>query len=1401
MKLIRNILQPMLLAVLTVAAVLCPAGSVFPFASTDYFSPEFDLIFEHMTVDNGLPENSVRAMVQDRYGFVWLGTQNGLVRYDGDHMIVHTPTMGDSTSFGGRTIDALWEDSEGDIWIGTFLAGLWRYDGQLGTFSHISLSGSDKDESLHIHDIHQAGQGPIWVGTENGVASVDPGTGAVQWHQQVAPRDSSGNNLAINAILADNQGQVWCGTDGAGLARYETSTGTVRWYRHDSTDPESLAQNVIYDLLQDGSGRIWAATTAGLSLCRQAEDQFLNFLPFSDSPSSGKNLLISLAADKQGMLWIGAEAGLYIFDPVTWRFRLFSHDEKRPWSPVNGPVLSVMVDRASVVWSGSWHAGLNKADPTVAGFLNRKFSLKPEDEPNATVQAIHVDSRDQLWVGLGERPLGGGSGSLIVGQEFNGPFTPVPIFSATNRTMESVKSILETDDGTIIVGTFRGVWVVSEGVVRPVTEVVPGLPPIFSGAMVKDIKVDQDGRLWMATWSGLIRWDRNLSEVQIYRHDPTDPNSLPKDDTVFIHVDQSGRIWAGSDTHGLSLYRPQTDNFLNHFDPQRGLETVSDIQESPGGILWLASYAGLVRFDPATGLTQVFGRQDGLPNDQVASIVADDSGTLWVSTGFGLARFHPETHEVRRFDQRDGLVNQEIMFANAKGNDDHLYFGGAGGLMAFRPEFFTKSQFQAPVVITAIDVAEQPLQVGGDSPLAVLPHLARALELPHDRSDLAFSFAALDFSRPDQNQYLFRLEGVDEVWRNPGQTHKASYANLPSGRYTFQVRGSNRNGVWSQSPAELELRILPPWWRTLWAYILWISLGLLLIWVAFRQLTMRERMRARYAVQEAETRKLHEIDELKTRFLTNITHEFRTPLTLIKVPLLRLMAGQETQPQTRFATMIRNVDRLEQLIDQLLDLSRLEAGKLPLRWHQGDCISFLGILVSAFEALAAQRDIELNLDLDREPCLSWYEPDLLQKLVGNLLSNAVKHTPDGGRVTVSVATGPALEIEPPRMDKTSVSNPAIGARLLTVTVTNTGSYIDPEDYARVFNRFYQAGSTQGSGVGLALAKELTEWLGGTIQVVSNDQPETRFTTSVPVFLQHPGGQEAAAQAEELVSYEEEKPDQSESDDEDRVLVVEDHPELLSFMAADLGMGFRVLEAGDGETAFDLAVAEIPDLILSDVMMPGMDGFELCRRLKADERTSHIPIILLTALSETESRREGLLSGADDYLAKPFDAQDLHLRIQNLIDQRRKLAERYESKLSVLAPEFMPVTSADERLLVKLRKAIDANLDDPDFRIDSLCRQVGMSRSQLHRKLKALTGKSTTDFVRNRRLQRGRELLDGGYGNVTEVAYAVGFRNLSYFARSFRERFGVQPSDYLRQRVEAGETEIPEPDGADQLGDP
>jgi signal transduction histidine kinase/ligand-binding sensor domain-containing protein/DNA-binding response OmpR family regulator len=1348
------------------------------------------LAFEHLTVDDGLPENTVRAILQDRTGFLWFGTHNGVVRFDGLEMVDTWHDGADSAAAPRFFVSSLLEDRDGVIWIGTVLTGIWRLDPRAERCTQVIPSPGPPGggRGQHDPDLCLDGDGKLWVAWNGyGLSCIDPRNLAVTWLQHDAADPASLPTDRLSAVLVDHDGRLWVGTEGEGVLVREPGAASFRQLRHDPANPASLSDDLVTRLHQTPDGVVWVLTFHGLSRWLPGTQSFRRYLPAGREHLEQADYFVDATASADGGLWLGSAVGLYHFDQATGAFDLHAHDPDDPRSPAKGPVISVCRDRSGIVWAGAWHAGLNKLDPAAQKFA--RFAHDPRDAGSLdddVVMAVLEDASGTLWVGTGSMSTGGSRGGLNR-LDAAGRFTHLSFPTDQVRT---VQSLAEDRQGNLWLGTNLGLWRLDRARARPVrAHHDPAHAAGIGDAAVRCLLADRQGNLWVSSFRhGLYRIDP-AGQVVHYQHDPADPGSLAQDQIICLAEDAAGNLWIGTDSRGLDLLRPGARDFVHAFDPRAGLSSMIDIHADANGRVWLGTYGGLIQYDAARGVVAAFTTSEGLPHNVVSAILEDDAGRLWLSTGRGVAQLDLTRGSVRAYDTRDGLPSNEMGFARCRRRDGALVLGGQDGLVQFRPDRLVEDPFQPPVVLTELRLADQPVRPGPGSPLASGVPFASTLRLPYDRNDVTLGFAALHFSHPERNRYRCRLAPYDDDWREIGTRRSASYTNLDPGDYVFEVQGTNGDGIWSDRTARLAITIRPPWWRTTWAYVLYTVLAAAFVAAVYRQIVQRERMRTALEVERAEASQMHELDELKSRFFANITHEFRTPLTLLQGPLQRLQENPASGDPALFAIMGRNARRLGQLIDQLLDLSRLDARRLPLRWAQDDVVAYLRTLAASFSSLAGSRAVAFHTSLPDEPLPCWFDGDLLEKVVGNLLSNACKFTPDGGEVTLAVAVAAEVAALPVPATEPASSGPRTArARRLTIAVTNSGTYIAPSERERIFDRFSQLAGGRaagGSGIGLALVRELVAWQGGSVVVDSDEARGTSFTVTWPVFLDAPVDLATEAPRESAATGLVDEPAAASDavvhaaagDERPLVLIVEDHPDLREYLRRELQDDYRLLMAGDGDEGLATALAEVPDLVLTDVMMPGKDGFELCGLLKADDLTSHVPVVLLTARAAAESRRTGLRQGADVYLAKPFDPEELRLQIANLISQRRRLAAKYAQRVVSLAPEAMPVTSADERFLQRVRRIIEAHLDDEDFEVEVFSREVGLSRSQLHRKLKALTGQSAGEVIRAHRLQRAADLLAGGFGNVTEVTYAVGFKSLSHFAKCFRQQYGVSPSEY------------------------
>jgi signal transduction histidine kinase/DNA-binding response OmpR family regulator len=858
-----------------------------------------------------------------------------------------------------------------------------------------------------------------------------------------------------------------------------------------------------------------------------------------------------------------------------------------------------------------------------------------------------------------------------------------------------------------------------------------------------------DGIIWIGTMEGFVKADfsRGKPHFHWYRNLPNQPNSL-------------------------------SYNYVTGF---------LDDPIAPQRYLWVCTRVGLNRLDKKTGDFLHLSTADGLPNNVIYGLLDDEQNNLWGSTNRGIfclsQTFSSHNHSedprytIRNFNLTDGLQNHEFNTgALAKFPNGRLAFGGVNGLNVFEPVAMLNQDYQPRTFITNISVNNSPLTVGDKTGiLSNSIETTRRITLNHLQDILSLDYTTLDYTGSMFNRYRYQLLGADPEWIEAGTRRSATYLHLPPGSYTFRVQGSNSRGIWSPHLATLDIKILPPWWRSNWAYLAYVLLLAVAGRALFQFYLNREKLRNQLAYETREASRIKELDTAKTRLYTNITHEFRTPLTVIMGMAQQTLEKPDENLAFKQEMILRNGQQLLHLVNEMLDLSRLESGKMTLRFIQGDVITFLRYMLESFHSLAESQQKQLHFLSTLQELNCAYDPEKLRQIVSNLLSNALKFTPESGNIYLSIDRN--LQAEKP---------------FLQITVKDTGIGIPEAQLPHIFDRFYQADDSttrpgEGAGIGLALTKELVNLLEGEIRVNSpatGSNKGSAFTVLLPLRMLTESVAEGEADTWKKPLAAQINPVSSpqiplEKEASQLILLVEDNPDVAAYIRSCLPT-YRLELAVDGQEGLDKATELIPDLIISDVMMPRMDGFTLCQHLRDDERSSHIPIILLTAKADFESKLAGLDRGADVYLEKPFQPEELRLRIKKLLELREKLKQHYLQTFS--SPGYtaleVPVLEKKEDVFVqKIRECIEANLSDHTFSIEHLCKTVHLSQRQLQRKLEALTGFSPNQFIRNIRLNHAKVLLRDPDLSVTAVAYDCGFSDPSYFARVFKQEFGSTPLEW------------------------
>jgi signal transduction histidine kinase/ligand-binding sensor domain-containing protein/DNA-binding response OmpR family regulator len=1333
--------------------------------------------------EEGLPDRTVLCMLLDRQGFMWFGTFRGLARYDGYSFKVFQENVHDSLSLSGQIVRALTEDREGFIWVGTVGGGLNRFNPRTETFTHfkhdprnlLSLNNND------VYAIHEDHLGRLWVGTRMGLDLFDASQACfVHVHpakEETAQHESAqviaiaedptksgtlwigtggdgmieiepdkcivrhigkgvGNPKGLETLLRFIQGShttpnvLWVGTGGDGLYGFDLVQRRFATFHHDPSDARTIGHDEVRCMLQDRSGNLWIGTTGGLSRFDPTTGVFVNYRHKpNDNRSLCHDFVNSLLQDKSGIIWVGTGDGLCRFASLAEQFTVYQNDPNNPNSLSHNSLNSLFEDEHGLLWIAS-EKGLNCFDPKA-----ERFSTFRHDPQNASslrnddVRTIYEDRKGDFWVGntMGilhrfDRKTGR-SRSIELGKR--------PGYES------GITAMLDASDGTFWVGSNIGLFVVDRDQWKS-RQVSLGPVRVDSRTEISSLYEDDANVLWIGTVGsqakGLVSYDRMTGRITVYEHDPANEHSLGSNWVSYICSDKMGNLWVAT----------------------------------IGG--------GLNRFSRAERTFTVFSQNTGVPDD-VIGFIEDNRDNLWLATDQGICRLNPTTRSARVFSTHHGLPSNHISLRSfCLSKSGMAYFGGLNGMFSFIPDSIEDNAHIPPVILTNLKVFEKELS--SDTSLSFLTDIA----LPYDRSFISLEFAALDFKDPRENRYAYKLEGLDPDWVNSGTRRYAAYTDLRPGRYTFRVKGSNDNGLWNQQGAVLAIAILPPWWKTTWAYVGYaLSLVTILFFVRRYELN-RLRLKDQAKIEHVEAEKLREVDRIKSSFFTNISHEFRTPLTLIEGPIRQLKSGEyQGDPNEIYDVVLRNAQRLLHLVNQLLDMSKLESGQVNLRVRERDVVDAVRTIAAWFESLAARKNIQFVVKTEESSIIGWIDRDALEKILVNLLSNAFKFTPKSGRVALSVGW-----------------NVILFNKAVEISVTDNGIGIPPELQKRIFDRFYQIDDThtrehEGTGIGLALTKELVELHQGTITVQSEAGRGSLFMVRIPLdksmyradqIVESTDDQVAERLSGSAVRSSTETGAETipiEVDEDESlplVLIIEDNPDMRRYLRTNIEPGHRILEAADGDEGVKKAIEGIPDIVISDVMMPKMDGFEVCQRLKTDERTSHIPVILLTAKAGQEHKLEGLETGADDYLVKPFDAKELKARVRNLVEQRKRLHERFQCEL-IIQPKGVTVSSADEKFLKKVFEVVERNLGDSDFDLEAFAEEATMSRLQLHRKLKAITGSSPGEFVRQLRLQRAAELIRKRAGTISEIAYEVGFNNLSYFARQFREKYGVVPSEFLQ----------------------
>jgi signal transduction histidine kinase/ligand-binding sensor domain-containing protein/AraC-like DNA-binding protein len=1364
-----------------------------------YIPIQHKIQFRHLDREHGLTNGFIQSLIQDSRGFVWIGTINGLHRYDGVNLKVFRHSPEDPNSMGSNGAMSLFEDRSGTMWVGTNGGGINRYNPEQENFTRYINQDDSSTMANWIMSIYEDSQGEFWAGSfYKGLSKFDPNTGKFVTYKNIPGDITSISENRVWPVHEDKLGNIWVGTFHGGLNKFDREEKKFERYIYDPKNVTSVNNNVITWICGDTSGGIWAATVGGGinkiiyndkkkpvfkyitrepanpfslndscistividnknimwvgtimgGLNKSVSDIFssdsLQFVSYTRRPGDktglSNNNVACLYQDNMGLVWVGTwGGGVCVYNTGQKQFRNYNYIPDDTYSLSSNDLTEITEDKSGNIWVGTRDAGLNKWNRQTNKFTRYRHD---PDDPNSLsldrITAIYADSSNILWVGAynkGLNRLDIKSGDIKVYQH--------DPFNSNSINYDAISCIAEDKYGMI--------WIGSE-------------------------------------YDGLTRFDRNTGSFKNFRYTPGDSLSLSSNHINTLYLDRSGNLWIGAGS--LNMFDVSKGKFITYYHDQDNPHSLSHnsvtkIYENKSGIFWIGTFdGGLNKFNKETGRFSCYKTENGLPDNSIKEILEDDKGNLWISTDNGLSKFNPADESFRNYDIDDGLPGIG-MSKGYKSRTGELIFCSSNGMVIFHPDSIKDNYHIPPVCITGFSLFNRPVPIGYDSLngriiLNKSITFSSELELNYDDNVFSFEFAALDFHAPEKNKYAYIMEGFDKEWTyTDAKRNFATYTNLNPGRYIFRVKGSNNDGIWNEEGTSLSIIIHPPWWRTNLAYFIYILFIAGIVFFTWKVQLRRIKIRNEYAMSRFEAQKLMEVDVIKSRFFTNISHEFRTPLTLIMGPAKHLLDEiKDDRIKSELRLINKHANKLLDLVNQLLDISKVESGSMKLHAVPRNIVSFVKALLLSFSSYADRKRISLEFSSSDEEITIYMDNDKLERIIINILSNAFKFTPEGGTVSLKL-----------KKDGNEIK----------IIISDSGIGIPAGKISKIFDRFYQADAShtrkqEGTGIGLALTKELIGLCKGRIEVESEEGKGSTFTITLPSGKDHlkpeeifEAGIESDCDAFTINSFDDDlKTDRIDisllqEDSRHLVLIVEDNTDVRKYIKDNLVNEFRIIEAADGEEGWcksvDSSLGEV-DLVISDVMMPKMDGFELCNKLKTDERTSHIPVILLTAKAAMEDKLEGFGLGADEYLMKPFDHDELRGRVRNLIEQRKRLHEHFRHT-GIFELENTGITSIDKGFLQKMFVIINKNLSDPKFGVESLSDSLCISRSVLHRKIVALTGESPGDLIRRIRMQKASQLIEQRFGNISEIALEVGFSNPSQFSRSFHNQFGITPSEYQR----------------------
>ena len=1329
------------------------------------------VFFEHLDIKDGLSQISVTSLEQDQLGVMWIGTRDGLNRYNGYEMEVFRHQRDDSTTLVGNNIRDIQVDDE-FLWV-LCPEGISRFDTRTEKFINFA---NENVKCLF------KGEQTLWVGTTQGLFYLDTLSGKYQ-----AARDIFSPSISISELYEDGVGKIWIGTKDQGLFRFNPKNGAL----------DSLLKGTITSIYESENGNLWVGTADDGVYCLKEERILLHLSHEIDNSNSlSHNVIRDITEDNTGRLWFGTFYGVSVFNPRNSKFTNFYQSDKRPFGLSHNSIYTLFKDQRGSIWIGTYFGGLNIYNPEFNVF--KYFvadTLKHRSISYRVIGTMLEDDQKNMWIAT----EGGG---LNFYDRQKGTFKYYRMGgSDRDLSHKNVKSLYLDNSYKLWIGTHLGGLNVLDLKTQRIKkyqrrENQPGGIP----SNVISAILPLGDNLLLGTNAGVILYNRKTDSFSRFFENKKLRDKIGSK-ILALMMDNEQRLWIGSETKGLTVFDMKSGE-VSHYrhissdNESLGANCVYQIYQDHMRRIWVATSGGGLNLFHSQGF-KIYNRKDhGLPSDFIYGIAESRFGFLWIATSKGISRFDVEDEKFRNYDFNNGFPLVEI---NERGlyitTDGEVFVGGIHGMVAFKEKELQNRVEPNPLYLTSLSVNNKYVHPGDESGiLSQALSFTSEIHLDYTHNVVSFEFASLNYLKTNKSKYLYRLEGVDIDWVDAGYRRSVTYTNLKPGNYVFYVKENKDRGESEIATAELSISIAPPFYNTWWAYLIYVGIMAFILIYINRVLISKALLEDKLRMGQVEKDRINELNQSKLRFFTNISHEFRTPLTLI-FGLLESVLGEAklpTKAHNKILVAYKNSFRLKNLIDELLEFRKQELGHTKLKVNEYDFVSFVSDIFHSFKEYAIYRKIDYKMVCHHKSVMTWFDARQMEKVFYNLLSNAFKFTPESGSVYFLVD---------------------VNEKELRIKVMDSGKGMEQEELDKIFDRYYQVDNLAGgeshhigSGIGLALSKGIVEDHGGHIHVESKRDNGSCFEVVLPLGAEHFTDEQICTKAtfdnsrfaqvsyiplelkqDQQVNVGDKCGDNLSGEDEETtaieytILIVEDNSEVRDFLRESLCEEFHVLEAENGKQGYDMALEHQPQLIISDVMMPVMTGTEMCKLIKSELATSHIPIILLTAKSALEYEVEGLEIGADDYITKPFNLQLLQVRCRNLIRLRKSLQEKYRTEPGFQVKK-MGSNSLDAQLLEKAVEVVESHLDNPKFDVNTFASEMCLGRTNLYGKIKAVTGQTPNEFILTIRLQKAaRTLKENPSISISDVAYSVGFSTPRYFSKCFSDHFGITPSKFSREK--------------------